>query len=69
MPRLMGNWEHLLSRNRYADESVALMREFQKDLEKLSLDIGERNKKREQDETLSPMTYFDPVHLESSVSV
>lgn len=68
MPRLMGNWEHLLTRNRYADESVRLLREFQKDLENLSDRIDESNKSRSEN-GLFPMTSFDPVHLESSVSV
>ncbi|KAG7370111.1 hypothetical protein IV203_027857 [Nitzschia inconspicua] len=64
MPRLMGNWEHLMTRNRYADDSVALLREFQKDLENLSVEIDKRN-----DSRAFPMSSFDPVHLESSVSV
>ncbi|KAG7345038.1 hypothetical protein IV203_032569 [Nitzschia inconspicua] len=64
MPRLMGNWEHLMTRNRYADESVALLREFQKDPQNLSVEIDKRN-----DSRAFPMSSFDPVHLESSVSV
>ncbi|KAG7344774.1 hypothetical protein IV203_032305 [Nitzschia inconspicua] len=64
MPRLMGNWEHLVTRNRYGDEAVVLLREFQKDLENLSVEIDKRN-----DSRAFPMSSFDPVHLESSVSI
>jgi hypothetical protein len=60
----MGNWEHLVNRNRYADDAVLLLREFQKDLEELSCRIDKRNQDRR-----FPMTSFDPVHMESSVSV
>ena len=68
MPRLMGNWEHLLTRNRFGDRAVASLREFQKDLEQLSVRIDERNLRRSQKHQFT-MTAFDPVHLESSVSV
>ena len=68
MPRLMGNWEHLLSRNRFADQTIPVMREFQKNLKQLSDDIEARNRDREST-TGFTMESFDPVNMESSVSV
>ena len=64
MPRLMGNWEHLLVRNRFADETVVVMRRFQEKLRNLSLDVEKANKSRR-----FPLESFNPVKLESSVSV
>jgi hypothetical protein len=64
----MGNWEHLLERNQYADQSVLVLRNFQNQLQELSIKIDKRNQKR-QEEGKFPMTSFDPIHLESSVSV
>jgi hypothetical protein len=64
MPRLMGNWDHLFVRNRFADEAVQVMQRFQEKLRQLSIVIDERNPKRR-----FQMEAFNPVHMESSVSV
>jgi hypothetical protein len=60
----MGNWDHLLVRNRFADEAVQVMQDFQEKLGKLSMDIDKRNPGRR-----FQMEAFNPVHMESSVSV
>jgi hypothetical protein len=64
MPRLMGNWDHLFVRNRFADKAMQVMQRFQEKLRKLSIVIDERNPKRR-----FRMEAFNPVHMESSVSV
>ena len=64
MPRLMGNWDHLFVRNRFADEAVQVMRRFQEKLRILSTEVDKRNPKRR-----FKMEAFNPVHMESSVSV
>ncbi len=64
MPRLMGNWDHLLVRNRFADETTQVMQCFQEKLRKISLEVDQRNDNRR-----FKMESFNPVHLECSVSV
>lgn len=65
MPRLLGNWEHLLNRHRFADEAVPVLRKFQSNLETLSIEIDRKNK---QDRRFK-LESFNPSKLESSVSV
>ena len=69
---MLGNWEHLLVRNRFADETVQVMRKYQSQLLALSEEIDAlnngdalRNKKGRRFKLES----FNPVYLESSVSV
>jgi hypothetical protein len=64
MPRLMGNWEHLMNRNQFADDTVLVLRRFQENLGALSVRIETSNKTRK-----FVMEAFQPTNMESSVSV
>lgn len=64
MPRLMGNWEHLLNRHAFADKAVALFHKMQEELRQLSDDIEHKNQTRR-----FPCEAFNPIKMESSVSV
>jgi hypothetical protein len=66
MPRLLGNWDHLLVRNRFADETIQAMQRYQKNLLALSQEIDALNKPGVRKFQLES---FNPVYLESSVSV
>lgn len=79
MPRLMGNWDHLLVRNQFADEAVQVMQHFQERLRELSLQIDKRNNSannsgdhhhdQRSKRRRFAMQAFNPVNMESSVSV
>lgn len=64
MPRLMGNWEHLMNRHHFADTATSLLRSFQLELQQLSIAIDKANRSRK-----SPFEAFNPCRMESSVSV
>ena len=70
MPRLMGNWDHLLVRNRFADETTQVMQRFQKKLLDMSVKFDDQKAKdRKEKKKRFYMDAFNPVNMECSVSV
>ena len=70
MPRLMGNWDHLLVRNRYSDETTKVMQRFQEKLLDISVKFDEQKAKgRKEKKRRFYMDAFNPVNMECSVSV
>lgn len=69
MPRLMGNWEHLLSRDRFADDTIPLLKKFHSELQALSMKIDQLNDPQNENHRRFAMAAFNPVNMESSVSV
>ena len=64
VPKLLGNWEHLLEKDTFSTSAVPLLRRLQKELIALSWDIEQENKTRQ-----FKMESFNPMNLECSVSV
>ena len=68
VPMLMDDWSHILVCDKYSGEQRtavgSVIRSFQADLLQLSKEIEERNKTRRH-----KFESFNPIYLESSVSV
>ena len=65
VPSILGNFEHLLQRDRYAPMTVPVLRKFRRDLFDLSDKIDRLNLRKGRYQLQS----FNPYFLESSVSL
>ena len=63
----MGNWDHLLVRNGFADATTKVMQKFQDKLLDISIKFDERKEKEKK--RRFHMDAFNPVNMECSVSV
>jgi len=63
-PKLIGNWEHLLSRDMFATKTIPVLRKFQRELIQLSEQIDRENKDR-----TFQLQSFNPRVMECSVSL
>uniref|UniRef100_A0A7S0KXD5 Lipoxygenase domain-containing protein n=2 Tax=Asterionellopsis glacialis TaxID=33640 RepID=A0A7S0KXD5_9STRA len=67
MPKLIGNWEHLLQRDIFACSTIPVMQKFQEELTQLSNEIDRDNS--DSVRRRFKMQSFNPILLESSLSL